>query len=543
VAELVHAYGLGPYGATLGGSSPPGRTLQVNVAYIMEFFKNNMLFGVVFVTGACVLIIEIAAVRILSPYYGNTIFSVSSVITVILAALSIGYYIGGKWADKRPHLSLFYKIIFASGFTVLVLELVGAIVLPYLGYKLSLINGPLITSALLFFLPGLLLGTLSPFVITLQKIRAPEEGVGAISGKVFFWSTCGSIAGSLAAGFVLIPQFGVSEIMIGTGAALSVIGAAGMLANSAKKQSILVLSAIGAMLAGSFFAERTLAEKDLLYANDGVYERVIVFDAEYKGKPTRFLRQDWSSSSAMFLDSEEDVFEYTEYYKLYKVFGVDLKETLVIGAGAYTMPKALLAEGEDVQVDVVEIEGLLVDVGKQFFGVPDTPRLTDFVEDGRRFLHDTETQYDLIFADAYVSSVPAHLATKEFFELAKERLSPNGIFVANIIGDLRDQGDSFVLAEMKTWESVFPNSYFFAVYSPHEEYSQNMIFVGSKDGRKADLEELALAHPDNTFMQNLKDRRIDPNRFDLSQYEIFTDNFAPVEYFAAQAWKRRFESE
>lgn len=504
----------------------------------MKLFEKYVLLGVVFVTGACVLVIEIVAIRVLSPYYGNTIFSVSSVITVILAALSIGYYGGGRLADRFPTPKLFYGIILGSGLCVLAVELLALTLLPFLGYRLSLVSGPLVSSMVLFFLPGLLLGMLSPFAVKLQKVSAPEEGVGTTAGKVFFWSTCGSIAGSLGAGFVLIPRFGVNEIFLGTGVVLLGIGAIGMLASGMRKESVFICAVLSAVLLGTLFSTLDGSKKNVLYERDGLYEKLMVFDGTYKERPTRFLKQDWSSSSAMFLDSEELVYEYSTYYALYKVFKPDLREALVIGAGAYSIPKVLLQELPEARVDVVDIEPVLVDIGKQFFRVPNDPRLAHYIEDGRRFLHDTAKQYDLIFSDVYISSIPSHFATKEFFEIAHTALKPEGIFMANIMGDLSPEQPSFVFAEMKTLQSVFNESYFFAVQSPRTEDLQNLIFVGHKSDKRIDLGGIALGHTD-PFIQKLPESVIDSGRFDLSPYPVLTDNFAPVEYLAAQDWLRR----
>ena len=181
---------------------------------ISEFIKKYSLLFTVFITGGSVLVIEVLATRILSPYFGNTIFTVSSVISIVLLALSIGYYIGGNLADKNPSEKLFYLIILASGLSVFLKYFLNIYFLPEAGYGFSIVFGPIIFSFILFFFPSLLMGTLSPFAIKLQEMRFPEAGIGGISGKVFFYSTVGSIFGSLSTGFLLIPNFGVKNIIL-----------------------------------------------------------------------------------------------------------------------------------------------------------------------------------------------------------------------------------------------------------------------------------------------------------------------------------------
>jgi len=510
---------------------------------MLDLVKRNILLLVVFLTGAAVLVIEVVAVRILSPYYGNTIFTVSSIISIVLAALSFGYYFGGKLADKYPYHKWFYSIIFLSGVSVLVLQMLILFVLPFLGYSLSLIWGPLISAVLLFFIPGLLLGMLSPFVIKLQHLITPEKGIGSVAGGIFFWSTFGSIAGSLAAGFVLIPNFGINAIISSTGILLLLMGAVGLASSVSSKKKVLIsvilpisLLILAGSSSGSFFME-----ENVLYQKDGVYEKLTVYDGEYDKRPTRFFMQDRSGSGAMFLDSDELVYDYTKYYSLYKIFTPKLKNALIVGGGAYSVPKAILKDNpsEDISVDVSEIEPSLFELSKKFFNVQPDVRLHNFVEDGRRFLSRTDKKYDLIFSDVYYSlfSIPSHFTTREFFEIAKNGLSDDGVFIANIIGDLSRKGDSFIFPEMRTFKEVFDNSYFFAVNDPASLSAQNIIFVGYKNNKKIDFDKVISLYKDDEILSGLKDKIIDPNRFELSSYPVLTDNFAPTDYLIASVLK------
>ena len=254
------------------------------------------------------------ATRILSPYYGNTIFTVSSVISIVLAALSVGYYFGGKLADKYPTEKVFYSIILVSGVSVVFLLFLMSYLLPSLGYELSTVSGPIILAIILFFVPSLLLGMLSPFAIKLQEQRFFKKGIGSITGEIFFWSTLGSIFGSLITGFVLIPQFGVSQIILAVAVILILLGffpltIIGIINKSMFKLILLVIC--GVIFVSFLFITKT---RGAVYSQDGIYEKINIFDIEYKGKPTRLFVQDRSTSGAMFLDSDELVFDYTKYW-------------------------------------------------------------------------------------------------------------------------------------------------------------------------------------------------------------------------------------
>lgn len=508
----------------------------------MTFLKKRILLLIVFVTGASVLIVEVVALRILAPYYGNTIFTVSSVLGIILAALSLGYYFGGRFADSHPSLKWFYSIILAGGLSILFLQLLVFFYLPKIGYLLSMVSGPLVSSIILFFLPSFFLGTLSPFAIKLQELKS-NGGVGKISGEVFFWSTLGSIFGSLSAGFILIPNFGLNQIIITIGIFLTVIGVTAFLIlgviNKKTTAKLIIVLILGV---AALMATNLSSVKNVVYSRDGTYEKILIYDGSYKGRPTRFLMQDRSNSAAMFLDSDELVYDYTKYYALYKIFNSDTKEVLAIGGGAYSVPKAILSELPRANIDIAEIEPSLFELGKKFFRVPDNPRLSNHVEDGRRFLHDTDKKYDLIFSDVYYSliSIPTHFTTKEFFGIAKDKLSDDGIIALNFIGDLSPEPPSLIFSEIKTFQSVFPNSYFFAVESLIFSGRQNVIFVGTKSGKKIDWDDPQIKQSGDETIRNLSQRVINVDGSDFSPYLIITDDFAPIEYLTAKVLKKNF---
>lgn len=651
---------------------------------IKNIVKNNAIPLTIFVTGACVLIIEVVAVRFLSPFYGNTIFTVSGVLSVILGALSLGYYFGGKLADYNPSIKIFYGIICLSGLLLLFLYLSGIVLLPLIVPKINFFMGPIYISILLFAWPAFLLGALSPYALKIQVEMFQDQGVGGIAGKIFFLSTLGSILGSLSAGFVLIPNFGIDQIFVGVGTVLFFLGFVPLVVMrmfgdrtgertadrrksgpKSSSQSVGLLSGrragrpsdrtggevgrtdgqkdyqatgqINGKVAGQpsdqttgqlnnqptsqsnnhnqpadrlqtfllcafflfalqiFLAEQVLFNKPsgAVYMKDGLYEKISIFEGVYKGRSTRFFMQDKSASGAMFLDTDDPtdmVYDYTKYYSVYKVFNPDIKKALVIGSGAYTIPKALLSElpsnpsttkspssenSSDIstsktlntveipdtlstsnipntpntsntsdtpstQIDVVDIEPSLQELSQKYFNLTDDPRLNSYTMDGRRFLNETDNSYDLIFSDVYYSllSIPSHFTTQEFFDLAKTKLSPNGIFVANLIGDLSRESDSFILAQIKTFKSVFPNSYFIATESPNSDKVQNIIVIGINGDQKYDLNDESILNHSDEVIRSLGSKNIDLQRFELSNYPIFTDNYAPADYFTIQTLKR-----
>lgn len=502
------------------------------------------LLVAVTLAGMAVLVIEITATRMLAPFFGNSIFTLSSIIGIVLAALGIGYYLGGSLADRKPSAAWFYSLIVVAGFSVLLLQLLNATVLPGLAYRLSLVNGPLIVSLLMFFLPALFLAMLSPFAIALLHAREPGRGVGHAAGLVFFWSTLGSIAGSLGTGFLLVPHWGIGNIIAAVGAGLVLLGGAGLLVT----RNVPRIFPVGLALLGlvSGVALRQVAAEDdrsVVFAADGLYERIVVRDVPLGGRTARILLQDRNVSGGLYLDDRSMAFDYTRYYELYRLFTPELRAVLAIGGGAYNVPRAILRDAPRAIVDVAEIDPSLHALALRYFALPDDARLRNHVIDGRRFLHDTAERYDLVFSDAYRSfvSAPPQFATREFFELARGRLRDDGVLIANFYGSLAPDSRKLVYAVLRTMRAAFPQVYVIATAGPQSEELQNFIFIGhnaSQPGRRVDLRQAArveFAHP---LLKEVAALELRPADALLDSHVVLTDDFAPLEYYAASAIRR-----
>lgn len=493
--------------------------------------------------GMAVLIVEIAAVRMLAPFFGNSIYTVSSVIGSVLAALGLGYYLGGWLADRRPSTAWFFSLIVAAGFAVLLLQLLYAVLLPAIAYRLSLVNGPLLVSLLMFFLPALFLAMLSPFAITLLHARA-GGGVGNASGLVFFWSTLGSIAGSLATGFLLIPHWGIGNVIAGVGSGLVLLGGAGLLlARKSARALALGVTLLG--LAAGFALARLAAadERGALFAADGLYERIVVRDIAYRGRPARVLLQDRNVSGGMFLDDGGMAFDYTRYYDVYRLFTPEVRNALAIGGGSYSVPRALLRDAPRALIDVAEIDPSLHALAIRLFALPVDARLRNHVIDGRRFLHDTPERYDLIFSDAYRSfiSAPPQFATLEFFRLAKSRLRQDGVLIANFYGSLAPDARPAIDAVLRTMRAAFPQVYAIATLGPGTEELQNFILIGhnaSQPDRRVDLRQAATIEFAEPMLKGVAALELRAADALLAAQPVLTDDHAPLEYYAASAIRR-----
>jgi len=505
--------------------------------------KFGLLLSVT-LAGMAVLIIEITATRMLAPFFGNSIFTISSVIGIVLAALGLGYYLGGSLADRKPSAAWFFSLIVIAGFSVLLLQFFNAVLLPGIAYQLSLVEGPLIVSFLMFFLPALFLAMLSPFAIALLHAREAGKGVGTASGLVFFWSTLGSIAGSLATGFLLIPHWGIGNIVVGTGSGLVLLGGAGLLATRKLPKILpLGLALLGLVSGIALRQVGTAEDRGVVFAADGLYERIVIRDIPLRGRSARILLQDRNVSGGLYLDDGGMAFDYTQYFDLYRLFTPELKTALAIGGGAYSVPGSILRHSPRAIVDVAEIDPSLHALALRYFDLPDDARLRNHPIDGRRFLHDTAERYDLVFSDAYRSfiSAPPQFATLEFFRLARSRLKEDGVLIANFYGSLAPESRATIYSVWRTMRAAFPQVYAFATVGPGSEELQNFIFIGhnaSHPDQRTDLRRAAAIGFAYPMLRGVAARELRPTDALLDAYPVLSDDFAPVEYYAASAIRR-----
>jgi Spermidine synthase len=207
----------------------------------------------------------------------------------------------------------------------------------------------------------------------------------------------------------------------------------------------------------------------------------------------------------------------------------------LLGGGAYTIPRTLLAEDPALNIDVVEIEPRLFDLAHTYFELPEDPRLRNFVMDARTYLRTTDEYYDVIFADAFQSGhlIPPHLATREFFTAIKDRLTPDGVFIANVIGIRGLDEKSLTGSLLKTIQSVFPELSVYAA-QPDEDHIHNMIIMARKDNQKIVLPPDFMIDLKNGSSTPASERERSLAQYHLDKQVILTDDLAPVELLMAK---------
>jgi spermidine synthase len=520
----------------------------------------------VFTAGAVLLGVEIAASRVLAPFFGSSLFVWGSLIGIVLAGLSLGYWLGGIVADRLPRPGLLVGVLTVSAALVLAIPFVDRPILDFVvrwdpGPRLN----PVLATILLFGLAAVVMGTVSPIAV---RLRARSiDRLGHTAGRLFALSTAGSIGGTFATSFWLIPELGTDQVLA-VGALALVLSAALVAAAERLVLATVAAAAIAAVSVAAVvslepdrggrveasqfrnwspvYRLRTAEERaggvadassgyTVRYAKDSRYHRVVVADDD----DTRYLRFDSSFQSGMWLDDPYKTrFAYTDYLQLALAYRPQAKRILFVGLGGGSVPKRMWRDFPQLRLDVVELDPDVVDVTRRFFALPDDERLNVVVEDGRRFVAQTDERWDAIVLDAFYSdSIPFHLATREFLELAQSRLAPGGVVVSNIIGAVEGRQSRLFRSMVRTYRSVFPSVAVHPVVDgPDRDWTEirNIIVVtgdgavprkGFLERRWAELRKTAPGAPDLTAAIRFRYDREIPTR----DVPLLTDDYAPTD--------------
>jgi spermidine synthase len=476
------------------------------------------------------------ASRVIAPSFGNSVYVWGSLIGVFLAALSAGYYLGGIVADRRPSGAVFAGLVFLAGVLVFPIPLfaprvLDAIVFADYGPRI----GPLAAVVALFFLPSLVMGMVSPFAVRLRARTVTT--IGNVAGILYALSTLGSIAGTLLAAFVLIASMRVSTIIHLLGGLMMAMALVGWLA--ARRLRIVAGAALITALLVSVpvLIGPAQGNPGQVFREDTVYHRISVTD-EYG---IRYLRLDNYWQSGMELaDPRRTVFPYSDYLHLPLALRPHAARVLLVGLGGGTVPKRFHEDYPKMRIEVVELDPAIVTVARRYFGVPaEDARMHIVAEDGRLFITRSADRYDVILLDAYlIDTIPFHLATREFFETAKRRLTPSGVLASNVIGALDGPRSAFFRAVYRTFASVFRTVYVFPVdWARYDgaESLRNIIIIGTDQpalpraqfAAAAAAAAAALPITVEGFTRAAADQYILP--VPTSDVPVLTDDFAPVE--------------
>lgn len=488
--------------------------------------KNRLLILSVFLCGAVVMIFELAGSRIMAPYFGSSIYVWTGVIGVIMGSLALGYWLGGKLADRSANAETYSRIIFLSGVAIFWSFLIkDAVPAFFQNPSLSIELGSLFAAVFLFVPASTLLGLVSPYAVRL-RLENMEKSASAV-GNLYAASTLGSIVGTFLAGYFLVPFLGTSGILLSSVAilvALSFLFSKKFLALKVCAL-ILIFACFGLISSAIAGYDKRTGQVRI----DTEYNAIRIFPTlqEGTGKETLSLSFDpFARQSSMFIDSDELVWDYSKYYRLAEHFVPGNRTSLMIGGGAYSYPKDYIAKKPDATMDVIEIDPGITAVAKEYFRLADDPRLVTYNEDARSYINRSGKKYDVIFDDAFTSAltVPFQLTTEEAVRRQYAMLKDGGAVVANIGGSIGGKNGRFLRAEVATFKEVFAQVYIFPVASMDDEAKiQNIMLVALKSDK---IPAFASPNPElNGYLSHLYTKTLP------SDMPILTDDFAPVEHY------------
>ena len=530
---------------------------------------------VVFIASFCTLVIELVAGRILAPFVGVSLYTWTSIIGVVLTGISIGAYLGGLIADRYPRPSTLGWLLFLSGLGALSISplthLMGSA-----EFQASLMVRILLITTFIFFVPSCLLGMISPVVVKLTLNNLQKTG--NIVGKIYAFSTLGSILGTFATGFFLISWMGTRTILLTQGIVLIICAPIFGGFFFKKKRLILFFSVLALMTAlatVSFYgyalirpeevstpespldslkslcrvAFRFPVDENTIYVKESNYYTIkVIKDTGRRDNPLETLVLDRLIHS--YSDLKDPSYLEYEYIRAYeevvrwRVRQNDSFRALFIGGGGYTFPRFLDAQYPKAIMDVVEIDPEVTRVSQEYLGLSETKRVRSFNQDARWFVMNCrdKASYDFIFGDAFNDlSVPYHLTTKEFAFLLKGLLKPHGLLFTNLI-DSFEKG-AFMPSYIRTLEEVFGkgNVNLITFSSDVDDVGiSTMVVVASPQTldvddftqtieREAGGERVSYVMPQEQLQQVLAERHS----------VVLTDDYVPVDNLLAPIFEER----
>lgn len=477
----------------------------------------------VFLSGALTMMLELIAARVLSPYVGSSNLIWTTIIGIMLTSMSIGYWFGGKMADKNKEndirmLSVFLLISAIATSFIPILEVEFIDTLSQLSSNLIFVA--IICATITFGIPSFLLATVSPIAVKIKN--SSMDHIGETSGKISSLSTIGSIFGTFFAGFILIPNLGVRNIILGCSILLWMLSIY-LFYKKDKKYIILaiieLIIIVGLNLLGGY--QFHLENPEIIRDVDSEYSRIWVTNLNVGENTYKTLQVDTGLESYMNQETGEMGARYLYYYDLFEYYNKDAKDALMIGGAAYTYPMHYLKKYEDKTIDVVEIDETMTQIAEEEFGLDkDNPKLGLITQDGRSYLNYNEKKYDNIFIDAFKGlNAPFELTTYEAMQKVYNSLNENGIVITNIIASLEGDETDFIEYEYTTYKAVFDDVKVFKVNSnyPSNE-KQNLILVGIKGNENLNVDK------EEEYRELLSNEIKDFT----SDKPIVTDNYAPI---------------
>ncbi len=505
------------------------------------------------------MVIELTAARILAPSMGVSLYTWTSIIGVILAAIALGNYLGGRIADKYDSLVLLVIIFFAGVLATLAILPLSKLVPSIEWFKeLPVMLNYTLRVCCIFLIPAVILSMVSP--LTIKLTLSDLSRTGSVAGSIYAWSTAGSIIGTFVTGFFFILLFGTRMTIWLVAAVLFILGIAILFSFkipdrwklSFRNITIWALSFLVVISSLLLFFMRDSWQKE--YTSESNYYTIDVVTFSYDGDATtsakvvHVLVLDHLIHSYINPDDPTDLrYSYLELFKWlvkYYMGNNQSPAVLHLGGGGYSFPRYMEAVYPDSSNDVIEIDPEVTRIVYQELALPKETKIQTYNQDARIYLttHDVKEKYDIVIGDVFNDlSTPYHLTTVEFIELVKSGMAPDGLYLINLIDNYSN--GKYMPAFINTLKHVFRHVYLFSHEKSYQTESRSTFVVAATD-RPIDLSDF------QQFISNTQEfavRIYSVDEKELENYlsvrnpKFLTDDYAPTDILIAPVFQRRAE--
>ncbi len=496
---------------------------------------DRYLYIAVFTSGMTTLALEFTASRMLGSVFGTSNLVWASIIGLILIYLTVGYFIGGRWADRSPYANTLYRILAWGAFTAGMVPLISRPVLRLAAeafdqLSIGILLGSFVAVLVLFTLPVTLLGTISPFAIRLS-ITNPQHA-GKVSGRIYAISTLGSFIGTFLPVLVFIPLFGTTLTFIIFSLLLLCVALVGLWLSSGWR-SVLALAwmPILIIILAIFIANRPIkSTSGQIYETESAYNYIQVLEKNgyrmLRLNEGQGIHSVWHPTILNYYGPWEQ-FLAAPFFNPAPHRLEDVMNIAIIGLAAGTLARQATEVFGDIPIDGYEIDPAIITVGKQYFDMNE-PNLRAIPQDGRWGLEHSSLQYSIIAVDAYQPPyIPWHLTTKEFFQTVRAHLYEDGVMVINVGRSPTDR--RLIDGLTSTIQAVFPSVYVMDVPGTFN----SIIYATAQPTDIINLYQNYVAlqsHSDTHPLLNESIQRVIVYQQPTAKSQvIFTDDLAPIE--------------
>jgi predicted membrane-bound spermidine synthase len=513
----------------------PFKPDEISSSGVRSVGASRWWYGVVlFLTAAGALVLEIVAGRMVAPYVGMSLYTWTAVIAVVLAGLSVGHWVGGMLADGdrvRCARWLAGMLMLASVTAALSLVLIRVLSPFILGAGLGPLGGIVLLVFALFFLPSFFIGTVSP-ILTALAVRDAPGATGRIIGQMFAIGAVGSIAGTLAAGFLFLSWIGSIGTVLSVAAVYALLGVVFVFsARGATAAAMMVCFVAVAALVGVTGGVAGAFDKFCLAESDYYCVRVIDSSSE-TGRPSALMVLDHMGHGIN--DRDDPGALHSSYVALTdellrRRFANDGSfSAYFIGGGAYTLPRAWLSQYPSAKVTVAEIDPMVTRVAQDRMWLTMGTGLHVIHADARATLRNMALtqRFDIVVGDAFRDiSIPSHLVTREFAQEVAVRLTNRGFYVLTVIDEKTDP--QFLYSTARTLSGAFETVEVWIDIEQRGDRVTYLVLAGkaATDVARIQGDKLWFRFPDNFLARGVE------------AAQVLTDDYAPVDRLMFQVLK------